>query len=218
MNSLNKNGRISGLFYLLVAVFASFAMIVRSNIIGSDPALAIENEMLFRLAILSDLLGQVFHVLLIISLFYLFKHINKYCAVLMSILALIPVPIAMLNQLNQYASLLIVSNTDPLNAFSTDQLQSLAMLFQNLFNKGVLIAQIFWGLWLFPLGFLTYKTGNVPKVIAILLFISGSGYLVDSIGKLLFPNYILTIASFTFIGELVFTFWLLIKGIKGKNL
>jgi hypothetical protein len=209
MNSVNKIARIAGFLYLMVAVFSGFAASVRSSLIVSSDAAAtvnkiIASETLFRLNIVSDLIGQVLHVLLVLVLYELLKTVNKNQALLMVVLALVPVPIAMLNQLNQFAVLPLLSGID----------YSQVMFFLNLYNQGVLIAQIFWGLWLFPLGYLVFKSDYIPRILGVLLIIAGLGYLIDSFGKFLIPNYNLTISMFTFIGEVLLLLWLLIKGVN----
>lgn len=209
INSINKTARIAGFLYLMIAVFSGFAASVRSSLIVSSDAAAtvnriIASETLFRLNIVSDLIGQVLHILLVLVLYELLKTVNKNQALLMVILALVPVPIAMLNQLNQFAVLPLLNSTD----------RSQVMFFLNLHNQGVLIAQIFWGLWLFPLGYLVFKSDYIPRILGVLLIIAGLGYLIDSFGKFLLPNYDLTISMFTFIGEVLLLLWLLIKGVN----
>ena len=212
MNSIIKTARMAGFLYLLVAVCSGFAASVRSSLVVSGDAAATVNHiiasvMLFRINIVSDLIGQVFHILLALVLYELLKTVNKNQALLMVILALVPVPIAMLNQINQFAVLPLLSSAD----------YSQVMFFLNLHNQGVLIAQIFWGLWLFPLGYLVFKSGYIPRVLGVLLIIAGLGYLLDSFGNFLLPNYDLTISMFTFIGEVLFLLWLLIKGVNADR-
>jgi len=212
MNSINKTARIAGFLYLIVAVFSGFAASVRSSLIVSTDAAATVNnilasETLFRISFVSDLIGQVFHILLVLVLYELLKTVNKNQALLMVILALVPVPIAMLNQLNQFAVLSLLKGTD----------YSQVMFFLNLHADGVFIAQIFWGLWLFPLGYLVFRSGYIPRILGVLLIIAGFGYLIDSFAEFLLPNYDLTISMFTFIGEVLFLLWLLIKGVNADR-
>ena len=219
MNSHKRKARIAGLFYLLVAIFGGFAFFVRTNLFVTDDAAAtvkniINSDLLFRAGIVSDLLGQIFGIFLVIALYSLLKTVNKNLSIIMVVLLIVPVPITCLNSLNQIAVLLLINSPDFAKVFNPDQLQTQIMFFMNLNDYGIFIAQIFWGLWLFPLGYLIFKSNFIPKVIGILLIIAGSGYLIDSLGYLLSANYNLTIASFTFIGELVLIFWLLIKGTR----
>ena len=131
----------------------------------------------------------------------------------MVVIGLIGVPIAMLNMLNHFAALLILSGADYLTVFTADQLQALVMFFLDLLDHGFRIAYIPWGLWLFPLGYLILKSGYIPRILGVLLMIGCFGYLIDFVTLLLFPNFF-EIRSFTFIGELLLPLWFLIKGVN----
>jgi hypothetical protein len=131
--------------------------------------------------------------------------------------ALVAVPIAMLNTLNRVAALLIVKGPDYLSTFEPAQLQSLMMFFLDLNAQGVFIASIFWGLWLFPLGYLIYKSGYFPRILGILVILGGIGYTVDSFIRLLLPSFesiFLQALLILTVGELIFIGWILFKGAK----
>ena len=131
----------------------------------------------------------------------------------MVIFMLVAVPIAMLNELNRFAALLLSSGADYLmTVFTADQLQALVPLFLDLHEHGITIAGIFWGLWLFPMGYLVYKSGFLPRILGILLMIGCFGYLIDSFAIFLYPSF-KEIALFTFWGEVLFPLWLLIKSV-----
>jgi hypothetical protein len=98
---------------------------------------------------------------------------------------------------------------------NADQLHAQVMLLLNAFNDGWLIGLVFFGVHLLVLGYLVYKSGFIPKILGILLMLAPVGYLVDSFGNFLVPNYDANIAMFTFIGEALFMLWLLFKGGRG---
>jgi hypothetical protein len=131
----------------------------------------------------------------------------------MVIFLLVAVPIAMLNELSKVAVLLLLSGADYLTVFTADQLRALVPLFLDLHEHGITIAGIFWGLWLFPMGYLVFKSGYIPRILGILLMIGCFGYLIDSFTILLFPSF-KGIAQFTFWGEVLFPLWLSIKGVN----
>jgi len=131
----------------------------------------------------------------------------------MVIFILLGVSIAMLNELNHFVVLLLLSGADYLTVFTADQLQALVPLLLDLHEHGIMIAHIFWGLWLLPMGYLIFKSGYIPRILGVLLIIGGFGYLIDFVTFLLFPDFDVTIAEFTFIGELLLPLWLLIKGV-----
>jgi len=212
--------RVAGFLYLLLIPFSFFGIIyVPSNlVVPGDAATTASNIMasegLFRTAIVSHLIGQTIFILLPLVLYKLLKPVNKNHALLMVVFALIGVPIAFINELNHFAALILLSGADYLTAFEADQLHAQVMLFLDLREHGVFIAQIFWGLWLFPLGYLVFKSGFLPKTLGVLLMIGCFGYLIDVLTFMLFPNFDVTISQFTFIGELLLPLWLLFKGVN----
>jgi len=215
----NKTARIAGILYLLVAVLGIFNMMYgpSSLIVLGDAATTVNNimasESLFRLGIVNDLAAQTVGILLVLFLYKLLKPVSKTQASLMVIFALVGIPIVMLNLLNQFAALLLLSGADYLTVFAADQLQALVMLFLNLDEHGFMIAHIFWGLWLFPMGYLVFKSGYIPRILGVLLIIGGFGYLIDFVTFFFFPSFG-PIKMFTFIGELLLPLWLLIKGVN----
>jgi hypothetical protein len=220
MNSPQKTARVAGFLYLIIFCLALFAeLFVRQSLIVPGDATTTANNImasdgLFRIGIVSFLIEQMVFLLLPLVLYKLLKPVNKNIAALMVILVLVGIPIAMLNLLNQFAVLLLVSGADYLTAFEADQLHAQVMLFLDLYQHGIFIAKIFWGLWLFPLGYLVFKSGFLPRILGILLIISGLGYLIDDFMVLLLPNSGAILSLFAFIGEWLFALWLLIKGVN----
>ena len=87
------------------------------------------------------------------------------------------------------------------------------MLFLESHRSGVLLAQVFWALWLVALGSLVLRSGFLPKLVGIGVLIAAAGYLFDSVAYVLFPGRA-TIGQFTAVGELLLPLWLLIKGVS----
>ena len=162
------------------------------------------NEFLFRAGIVGGLMTQLIFIFAVLLLYKLFESVSKNHSLLMMVLALVSVPIAMLNELNNVAALLLLKNPDQM------------MLFLNLHAQGVVIASIFWGLWLFPLGSLIYKSGYFPKIISMAVIIGGLGYTLDSFFKLFASSssIILSLFEFMTFGEVVFLLWLVVRGAK----
>ncbi len=216
--SLNKKARISGALYLAMAPFAGFSLFVNfSNFVQSSAEQTANNihaaEGLYRLGIVTWLFSQLIFILLAFSLFHLLKNVNKASASLMAIFAFIGISVAFSNEILQFAILRLLSGGAYLEAFSQEQINALVVMFSHLHNHGLQIAHIFWGFWLFPLAHLIYRSGFLPKFIAVLIAISGFGYLVDFLINVFLPDSGITVTQFTFIGELVFPLWLLIKGV-----
>jgi hypothetical protein len=208
----NNIARLSGLLYLSLIPLGLFGIIYVPSILVVPEDITttivniIENETLFRWSIISALVVQLVNIILVLLLFKLFKHTNKEMASLMVVFSLLAVPIAFLNEINNLAVLQLLNQSN--------ESQHLISFFLDLHQQGIIIAQVFWGLWLFPLGYLSYKSNYMPKFIGILLIIGSAGYVVDSFTLILLPQFKITFSEFTFLGEVIFPLWLVIKGIK----
>ena len=218
MNAI-KTARIAGFLYLLLVPLGFFGIeYIPSITVPGNATATVSNimahTMLFRLSILSALITPIVTLLVALFLYKLFNPVNKNQAVLMVIFALAALPIAMLNELNHFAVLLLLNGADYLKVFSQDYVNSQVMFFLDLGHYGAFITAIFWGLWLFPLGYLIFKSNFMPKLIGILMIVAGFGYIVDSVALFLLPNLRLDISQYTFYGELFLLLWLLIKGVN----
>ncbi len=216
----NKTARIAGFLYLILLPLGIFGIMYVPSIllVPGDAAATANNimasESLFRFGIVSALIVQVIHIFLVLFLYKLLKPVNKNQALLMVIFVLVSVPIAMLNLLNQFAALLLLSGADYLAVFTADHLQALVSLFLDLRLYGLVIAWIFWGLWLFPMGYLVFKSGYIPRILGVLLIIGGFGYLIDCATFVLLPNFDVRIGMTTGYGEIILGLWLLVKGVN----
>ena len=220
MNSPKKTARVAGFLYLIIFCLALFAelFVRQSLIVPGDAAETANNIMasegLFRSGIVIFLIEQTVFLLLPLVLYKLLNSVNKNHAILMVIFVLVGIPIACINELNQFAVLLLMSGADYLTAFEADQLHTQVMLFLDLYEHGIFIAKIFWGLWLFPLGYLVFKSGFLPRILGVLLIMACFGYLIDDFIVFLLPNSNAILSLFAFIGEWLFALWLLIKGVN----
>lgn len=227
MNSIKKQARIAGLLYLLASIPAPFCLIyVPNTLIVPGDATATANhvrasETLFRLGIASELIAFIMFIFVVLALYCLFKRVSEKYALAMATLLLVSIPISLLNALNEIAALVLVSGANFQSVFNKDQLDALAYLFLRLHGQGFIIAGIFWGLWLFPFGMLVIRSGFIPRILGVLLFIAGCGYLASSFAALVVPSYGHTVDQFANVltaGELPIIFWLLIWGAKDQKL
>lgn len=227
MISNKKTARIAGLFYLLVVLTGIFSLayVPLKLIVWDNPVKTFNNiktsETLFRFGIASGLVCYVFFLLLPVELYKLLKPVNEFYAKLMVLFAVISVPISFINIQNKFAVLSLVNGTNALNGFTTEQIQSQVMFYLNQYNYGISIVSIFWGLWLFPFGYLVFKSGIVPKIFGVLLMLGCIGYLINFTGNILIENYtefgISKIVSLpASLGEIGTCMWLLIMGAKNK--
>jgi hypothetical protein len=173
----------------------------------------------FVSAFVSELVGAVIFIFVLLALYRLLKEVNRNHAALMVILGLVPVPIGFLNAVNNAAALTLLSGADYLSVFRTDQLHTLAMLFITLYGYGNIVAQIFWGLWLFPFGLLVYRSRFLPRILWLIL--NCFAYLAISFTTLLLADYRGVVSRAVIpalLGELAIVLWLLIMGAKEQAL
>ena len=221
MSSTKNPGRFAGLLYVLTSSVGFFAMmyvptklIVHGNAAATASNIA-ANETLFRLGIAGELIGQAGFIFVALALYDLLKGVNRRHAWLMVLLIVVSVPIVFLNELNSIAALVLVRGANFLSIFEKPQREALAMLFLNLHHYGFVVAEIFWGLWLFPLGLLVYRSRFLPRFLGVSL--AGFAWVILSLTGVLSPQYydkVFTYSQPAVFGELAFMFSLLIKGAK----
>jgi hypothetical protein len=223
MHPLKKAARIAGAIYLSMVVTGPFSLIyVPNKLIVSGNAIAtadniLAHETMFRLAILADLIGAVIFICLGIALYKLLSGVSRTWAGLMIAFVLVSATVGFLNTLNNIAALTLFRGADFLAVFDKPQRDALAYLFVRLHSQGILINEIFWGLWLFPFGLLVFRSGFLPRFIGVWLMINCFGYVALSVTALFFPDYYdaaFKWAQPVLFGELAIMLWLLIKGAK----
>jgi hypothetical protein len=219
-----KTARVAGILYILMDGFIG-GMYVDSKIYVPGDAMAtvsniLASEWLFRLGFVSNLVGLILQLFLVHVLNELFNSVDRRQARLMVILVVAGVSVAFLNNLNLYAPILLFRGAGYLSAFNPAQLQRLSMVFLDMYQHGIMMAEIFRGLWLIPLGLLVSKSRFVPKALGVLLIVGCFGQLTSFLSTFLLPGYstILTpIAETIMLGELPIFLWLLIKGVKDQQ-
>jgi hypothetical protein len=112
-----------------------------------------------------------------------------------------------------------VRGVDSLSRFDEAQRNALAMLFLELHRYGFVVAGVFWGLWLFPLGLLVYRSGFIPRLLGILLMIACFAYLANSFTSLVLPEQRAVVSRWMDplqLAEVLFMLWLLVMGAKPR--
>lgn len=226
-NSNNVLARLAGFLYLLLAITGTFPFIIEEQLVKyGDPqttaANILSSQSLFITSIVSELLMASIWILIGITLYRLFKKVNKNLSFLMVSLVLAGGAIVFISVTFQIAALNIITNqTGYLASFNTEQLNALMMLFLDIAKDSTFSNFIFMGLWMFPFAYLVIKSGYFPKTISliwgVLLIIGGLGYLIDFFTYFLVPDYFVDCTRYAFSGDLFSLFWLLIMGVKTAN-
>ena len=224
MTSLKKQARWAGLLYVLVALIAPIGIMVVPGqlIVRGDAVTTAQNlrssETLFRLGVASELVAAILMVFVVLALFRLFKPVDERLAWFMLVLgALISAPFSMGNAIINLVALDLAGRPDFLSAFNPNELDALSYLFLRLHGKVISVAQVLWGLWLFPFGWLVIRCGYIPRFLGVLLFVAGAGYLLDALAGVLLPQFAAALGNVTFpmvIAEVPIVLWLLIWGAR----
>ena len=228
MTSRNKTARVAGILYLalIIAGIISLAYVPSQLIVRESASKTFENitnsEFLFRLGIVSGIITFLIHIFLPLVLYKLLHKVNEFHAKLMVIFSLISVTIYFAIILNKFSVLTLINKIEYLEKLGETELQTQVMFYIDSYNNGIQISQIFWGLWLFPFGYLVYKSGFLPKILGILLMAGCFGYLILFFGGFLYSDFNKTIISQfvaypATLGEFGICLWLLIMGTNKLN-
>jgi len=222
MNSINKTARIAGALYLIIAIAMGFSFTVayESLIVPGDATATANNiiasESLFRIGFVGDSVTFLAEIVLVVLLYVLFKPVSRTLSLVAAFSRLAMTVIQGINLLNHFIPLLLLSGAGYLTVFEPDQLHALVLLFLNAHEYVVLVWGLFFGLHLFFLGYLVYKSGYIPRILGVLLIIASLCYLTQGFGNILLPKYeeIFATIGFLSILELAFPLWLLVKGVN----
>jgi len=223
MDSTRSQARWAGLLYVLAGSIAPFAYLyVPDKLLVEGNALATADrvrasEGLLRAAIIGELYGATLLIFATLALYQLFKKVDQKTSILMAAMMLVSVPISYVNALSNIAPLILLKNPAIAAVLDPGQVAAQVTFFLRLHNYGLVINQIFWGLWLFPIGVLIMRSGFIPRWLAYPLFAAGTGYVINSLGGLLPPSMrgITQFGQILGVGEMPLSFYLLIWGVRG---
>lgn len=223
--NLKEKGRLAGGIYLMLVLTGIFNLIYVPSklIVWSDASATVANisefNFLFRAGITVGIISYVIYLLLPLVFFDIFKNVNRRFAVLMVALAVVSVPVSLFNMVDKVNVLTLLSDANYLSTLSAEQIQTKVMLLLKSYSNGIAVVQIFWGLWLFPLGYLIFKSAYLPRILGILLMLGCFGYLTRFFAHFLFPEVDIPsiVSKPASIGEIGTCVWLLIMGIKEKR-
>ena len=221
--TLKPTARLAGLLYLIMGLTGAYGMmyVPKRIVLWGDTSQIVtnilENEFLFRSGIFILLLSAITSVFCVLVFYKLFYTIDSYLAKLMVAFVIVQVPIFFILETFNITYLMILKG-DMFRNLLVEQQNELSTIFLKIHQNGLLLLEVFWGLWLFPLGQLIYKSVFIPRVFGVLLIVAGAGYALDSLAPVLYPSIKILTQPFAYtasgIGELAIILWLLIKGVK----
>lgn len=219
-----KRARIAGLIYLSTIIFGISAQVTRMSLVDPEDAVAtvgnIEANMTaFRLSLVSDLFMTMSFTMLGLATYMLFEHVNKRVSLVLLVFVLVSAAIGGVALLHQYTVVHLLG-ADYMAAIGTEQVAAQVMLQMDMHTSGTYIAQLLgWGPWLFPLGYLGYRSGYFPKVLGILLMVVCFFHVFDALMYLMLPemqdisSMLLGVAA---VVEFATCGWLLVKGVRAQ--
>jgi len=224
MKENKRIARIAGVWYLLFVITAGISQMYLTKTFVPDSAVATaQNILATQTQYLLTFFGSIFgHILcflfLVLALYRLLKNIDTTQARLMLFLVLVSVSVMFVILIFQISAFFVLHRAEYFTEFTAEQISEISTLFLQLRFIGEYVVGIFWGLWLFPLAYLVYKSNFIPKIIAYLLLLSGICHIVDCVLFLTSQNIhalLTTYLSFPVaLGEITMLLWLLIKGVS----
>jgi hypothetical protein len=222
---MNRTARLAGLLYLITVTTGLFGlMYVPSQVsVEGNPSATIANivamQPLYRFGIAAALVCYTVFLVVPLLLYRLLSSVNRSAAVLMVVFAVVNVPIAFLSIVQKIDALSLINRAAHAPTIPADQVQAQVLILLQNYDNGMLIGEIFAGLWLIPFGYLVFKSGFIPRVLGLVLIAGGLGYLLTVFGQILAPSYDqLLIATFDTlpagVGEIGICLWLLIVGVS----
>lgn len=221
MLSTKVLARTAGLLYLIVAVAGGFSEYVRTSVTVSGDAAAtlanvVQHAALFRAAFVVDFVDQIAFFGVGLLLYVILRPVNPTIGLTMLLLNVLGAALQAMNMLNHLGALLVATDPRYTAGLSGAAQQSLVLFFLEMHRQGYLIAQIFFGGYLLPLGYLVYRSRMFPRALGVILAVGGAGYLAGIVATYASSGFQSSLAtSLGLVGgiaELLFLLWLLSVG------
>lgn len=216
--SIRGAALVAGVALLAIAVLAGLGNFgVVENLVTAGDAEKTAQDIhdsagLFRLGVVGLLLAAVLDVIVAWALMVFFRPVHDGVSTLAGWLRAVYAGVYVVAIAQLAGALPLTGGTEFPGAYTAPQLHAEALLKINAFHDIWDAGLALFGLHLLLLGYLAYRSASVPTLVGVLLAIAGLGYLLDSLGVFLVPDYPVRIAAFTFVGEVVLLIWLLVKG------
>ncbi|MFC4554890.1 DUF4386 domain-containing protein [Georgenia faecalis] len=212
---LKRLGRVAGILYLAVAITGGFSegylgpSLYVAGDAGATSGNLAANPGLVRLGVVAHLADAVFFVLTAVTLYVLLKHVGKHAARLMVLPVVIAAGIKATSTVFMFVALQAATTDTYVTAFGEAETDALVLLLLEIEHYGIRAAQVFFALWLTPLGYLAYRSRLFPKPLGIVLVVATVSYLADVVVAFLFPDLAGQIHVFFTIVPAIAEIWLL---------
>ena len=215
--------RMAGLVAWITTT-AGFAAIVSGGLVIYDNAAVTAHniqthEMLFRLAVTGEVVALLYIVYTLL-LYNLFRPVSRSLSLLAAFFSLTGCAVGAVNAIFSLAALVVLGGTQPLHAFSVEQLQAVALMFLQVHAQGSNVSMVLFGSYNLLIGYLIVQSTFLPRVLGVLLAISGLGYLINSFASFLAPAFAAHLTPWILIpglSELLVAVWLLVVGVNAQR-
>jgi hypothetical protein len=210
---IRRAATTAGIALLVVAVLGGFGYLaVIERLLVEDDATqtvanVVDSETLFRLGIVSLLLTAAFDVVVAWGLFRVFEPASNGLSMLAALFRVVYAAIFVVAIAQLFGALRLISENGPEGDASAEVL-SRFLAYEDIWQGGLVL----FGIHLLLLGVLAWRAPYAPTILGVLLVIAGLGYAIDGLGTVVFAGYSIELAAFTFVGEVVLIFWLLLRG------
>jgi hypothetical protein len=224
VSSPKRIARLAGIFYLMVGITGGFSegyvdpmMYVAGNA-AATAASVVANAGLARIGVLAHLADAAFFISTALTLYVLLKHVHKSVARAMFVFVVIAASVITLNAVFLFEGLQVATDSFYASAFGAAGASGIVMILIEIQHYGTLAAQVFFGLWLAPLGYLAYKSGLFPKALGVILVMATVSYVVDVAVAFASPELSKQVHTFLIIAPVISEVWmvlyLLVKGVR----
>ena len=224
--STDRIARVAGFLYLLVVLTGMYVLLYvppRLFVPGDATATVtklLEHQTLYRSWIAMGLLSEFLFIAVVLVLYWLLKDVNPVHAALMVLPVLLSAPLAFLSQSFHVATLAVLRGGEFLSAFDKPARDALTLLLVNMDREGTPVMEILWGLWLLPLGLPVFRSGYLPRLLAVWLPLNGPAYVSLGLIGILAPQHAegaMKLAMPLLMAKPAFAVWLLFAGARGRG-
>ena len=217
---MSRMARITGGFYLAYIAASVIASALAHIGLGTTEqvyeVIGTNGEM-YRLGLVVALISGFLFLMAAWGLYVLLRPVNRDLALLFLLLNAVGVAIQGASMLFLVSAMLQADSASATQSFSTAQLQVMGYLAIDTYRLGLVTAQVFFCTWLFPLGYLVFKSGFLPRLLGVLLVLDAFAVMIWFLQAFLLPDYPAIRYPglvISFIAEVGLALWLIVKGVK----
>lgn len=226
----HRLARSAGFLYLLLFPTAAPGIMSGQLAVAESPAATLAGieagQTMFAVTTVLGVAGFIVFLLLGYALWRLFRANGPVAADVLLLLVVVSIAPGLAAMAYRLDILALLAQTGGVPAVEPGALADTVSLMLAQSNNAMQLAMVFWGLWLFPLGLLAYRSSFVPSVLGWLLMIGSPFYVLAFVGAVLDPAYPASVLAMivgvvfgipTMLGEFGLAFWLAIKGARWRG-